>query len=562
MESNAMTSASAIAKGLVKLGVERVYGIVGTSNVAFLDALFQERESLRYISCRHEQVAASIADAEGRLTGKPGVVLVHSGPGALNAMISVANAFKDSSPMVVIAGAVKRRLVGSDGMLEVNHCRVFSPITKATYRIENASEVPEVLCEAFSEAASAPRGPVLIEVPEDVWLETGTFDLEAIEPNVDEGGEPSEEEVTAAIEMLRKGDFPLILSGGGVAYSGASVLLTRFAEALSVPVITTGNGRGTIPEDHPLSLGRAGFGGGNLVADKALEKSDALLCLGAGISDMTTYEFTLPLGNKEIFVVDVSGKVAPQAPKCHIAASNVASFLEKALLQLGEEGCPSSETWVERELSQEKTQWEELVKACLNRGDKPAGGRAVQVLGETLPENAIVCVGAGMHLLYPNTFIKAKLPLSYLSTVNFGSMGFCLAACMAANLVYPQRKSVAIVGDGDIMMTIQDLETCARENIPVKVFILNDFCYRVLVFRQKLQFGGRIYGTGHSNPDFVEVAQSFGGLGLRIKKASEMEGVIRKALEHDGMVLVDVQIDPDDLPPMNIEANLRMSAGP
>jgi len=207
---------------------------------------------------------------------------------------------------MIITGAVKRRLTKSDGMLEADHRRLFAPLCKGTFRIEAACEVPQVFAQAYRAAMSGARGPVVIEVPEDVWTERAEIDIDTMNLAADAPPPVIQADVRAALAMIDSATLPLVLSGAGVAYSRSSGNLMKFAESLSLPVITTGNGRGTIPETHPLSLGRVGFGGGNLVADKALENCDALLCLGAGISDMTTYEFTAPFTTENVMVVNIS----------------------------------------------------------------------------------------------------------------------------------------------------------------------------------------------------------------------------------------------------------------
>lgn len=555
-----MSGGQALARALVRMGAERVYGIIGTSNLGFVDAIFDVKDQLRYVSCRHEQVAASMADTEGRLTGRPGVALVHSGPGALNAMISVGNAYKDCSPFILISGAVKRKLEHSDGMLELDHSTLFSPLCKGTYRITSAESVPDVFSRAYRACMSGARGPVLIEVPEDVWSEQAEIDLDRVVLETDPPGEVSDQDVMAAIEMLTTAKLPLILAGGGVAYSRSSELLTTFAERLQVPVVTTGNGRGVISETHPLSIGRVGFGGGNLVADKALERADALLCLGCGISDMTTYEYTMPLVLSDIVVVDISGEQAPQAPPSTIIACDVKDFLSMADSKLSGQAEPRA-AW-EEALAEPRSIWEMMINASLSRvAERPAGAKVAQKLANRLADDAIVCVGAGTHLLYATDFIPSRQPLTFMSTVNFGSMGFGMAANMASRVVYPERTSIAILGDGDFAMTMQDIETCVRERIGIKVFIMNDSQYRVLNIRQKLTFQGRILGTEHSNADFAELARSFGALGLRLDSEEAIDDVLERAMNEEGPVVVDVIIDPDDLPPLNLEANLRMSMG-
>jgi len=556
--SEMMNGGQALAGALLKMGAERVFGIIGTSNIGFVDALFEVKDKLRYISCRHEQVAASMADAEGRLTGRPGVVLVHSGPGALNAMISAGNAYKDCSPFIIITGAVKRKLAASDGMLELDHRRLFAPLCKGTFRIGATTEVPGVFAEAYRAAMSGARGPVLIEVPEDVWVEAAEVDLESMVLEAEAPPPLKEDDVRSAIDMLSAAKLPLVLAGGGVAYAGASGEMVKFAEHMQVPVASTGNGRGVIPETHPLALGRAGFGGGSLVADKALERADALLCIGCGISDMTTYEFTLPLGMDNIMVASISGYMAPQAPPARVSLCDAAEFLAAAnAMQVEKSG--TTEAWTEA-LADARATWGMMLDGALARpGDLPSGARLARGLAARLPAGAVVCVGAGTHLLYAMDFMPCTEPLTFMSTVNFGSMGFGFAANLAARAIDPKRASIAMLGDGDFAMTLQDLETAVRESLGVKVFVMNDSQYRVLNIRQKLSFAGRVHGTEHGNPDFAELARSFGAAGYRLDREELIEEVLDSALAEEGPVVVDVIIDPEDLPPLNLEATLRMS---
>ena len=556
--SEMMNGGQALAGALLKMGAERVYGIIGTSNIGFVDALFEVKDRLRYISCRHEQVAASMADAEGRLTGRPGVAMVHSGPGALNAMISAGNAYKDCSPFIIITGAVKRKLAASDGMLELDHRRLFAPLCKGTFRIGATIEVPAVFAEAYRAAISGARGPVLIEVPEDVWVEAAEVDLDSMVLEAEAPPPLKEDDVRAAIDMLSAAKLPLVLAGGGIAYAGAASELVKFAERLGVPVATTGNGRGVISETHPLSLGRAGFGGGNLIADKALERADALLCVGCGISDMTTYEFTLPLGMDNIMVASISGYMAPQAPPARVSLCDAAEFLTAAnTMQVDKSG--TAEAWTET-LADARATWAMMLDGALARpGDLPSGARLARGLAASLPADAVVCVGAGTHLLYAMDFMPCTEPLTFMSTVNFGSMGFGFAANLAAKAIDPERASIAMLGDGDFAMTLQDLETAVREGLGVKVFVMNDSQYRVLNIRQKLSFAGRVHGTEHGNPDFAELARSFGAAGYRLDREELIEEVLDSALAEEGPVVIDVIVDPEDLPPLNLEATLRMS---
>ncbi len=555
-----MNCAQVLLEGLKAMGCRRVYGVVGTSNVAFVSALYDYRDELRYVSCRHEQVAGSMADTEGRLTGKPGVVVTHSGPGTVNALLSVACAFKDSSPMICISGAVKRKLQGTGGQLEADHLHVFGPFCKGVFRIEDAREAASVVSEAFRLTLSGAKGPVLIEVPEDVWEEEAAEGLPEFRFVVDPKPKVRTEDVKKALGRLRDARRPLLISGGGVAGAGAGDRMVRFAEAVQAPVITTGNGRGTVPETHPLCLGRAGFGGGNTVADTALSRADVILGLGCRISDLMTYEYTMPVEG-EVCLVGIDRKAMEQSGfKAHQRVeADPGGFLELALEEIrGYEPGSREEWW--KILKPVQEQWNALLEASIASDKSPLSpGRVIHELSGLLPPDHIVAVGSGMHVMYPMAFLPCVRPLSYLQSVNFGAMGFGFPAALAAGLIHPEKEVVVILGDGDFMMTLQDLETAVREGIRVRVLIINDGMYRVLNFRQRMQFQGRVIGTCHGNPDFAGLARTFGAAGWRLERPEEIRPVLEEALRADGPSVVDVIVDPDDMPPANIEAALRMS---
>ncbi|MFW6113864.1 MAG: thiamine pyrophosphate-binding protein, partial [Actinomycetota bacterium] len=409
-----MNCARILIEGIKAMGAKRIYGIIGTSNIAFIDALYDYQEDLRYISCRHEQVAAGMADAEGRLTGIPGVVLTHSGPGTLNAMIAVANAYKDCSPMILISGAVKRKLKGSDGMLEVDHPLIFSSLCKGVFRLDEAERTQAVFSKACSLALSGSRGPVLIEVPEDVWDEEGG-EPSAFRLSPDHNPPLHVEDVWKTLELVRDADRPLLLAGGGIAYAGCSDLLTKLAEGLDAPVATTGNGRGTIPEDHPLCLGRAGFGGGNTVADTALSKADLIVGLGCTLSDMTTYEYTFPIDADVVLVnIDMEAMLNSRFKALSYIEADICDFLREALAAVKEYGAPSREEW-RKMLEPKRQEWQSAIEAAVASDKEPLSpGRVVDELARLLPSDRIITVGGGTHVLYAMDFLPCLEPLTYL----------------------------------------------------------------------------------------------------------------------------------------------------
>jgi len=548
-----MNVAQVVVKCLEQLGVKRIYGLIGTSILDFIDAV---RDSgLRYISTRHEQVAVSMADAEGRVTGKPGVAAVHAGPGFLNSLISVANAYKDVSPLLLISGAVKRRLGGLDSWLEVPQREIIKPIVKAAYRIDKPLDAAKMVAEAYSIAASQPQGPVFIEVPEDVWSMSSEYMPCRAEvrppPPVPVDG------VKKVAELLSRARRVVILAGGGVNSEEGSRLLLQLAERWRIPVAVTGNGRGAFPEDHPLFLGRAGFGGGNIVADQALARADLVLAVGAGLSDTTTYGYNyVPRGDIVVVNLDPLAEKKP-IPYTLYFYGDAVDFLKKLLaIDLN---IKLDEDWY-RELEGLRASWNTLLEEALSR--KYQGfvnpSKFFQELGKALPREIVMVGGQGMHIVYTFSFVRIKAVRGYLAAFNLGAMGFAFPAALGAKLALPERDVYAVVGDGEFMMTVQDLETAVREKIPVKVIIVNDNSYRVLYARQKAQKMGRVFGTLHTNPDFVKLADAFGVEVMSINSDEEISKAVKYITEKsEGPRVLEIKIHPDDLPPMNIEAALR-----
>jgi len=541
-----------LVRSLESYGVKRAFGLVGTSVIELMDALSSSR--IRYVSTRHEQVAVSMADAEGRLTGKPGVAMVHGGPGFLNSIISVTNAWKDGSPMMLVAGAVKRRMVGMDSWLEVPQSAMVASVVKKAWRVERGSEAARIFADAYSLAGSAPFGPTLVEVPEDVWsLEAGST---PIGPTIRTAGAPTEAEVATAAELLARAKKPLVVVGGGINTPEGAEALQTFLSRVEVPVVSSGNGRGAVPEDSPLVLGRIGFGGGSRVADSALVGADAVLCMGCGLSDVSTYGFNLtPRG--EVIVVDLDPLWDRKPIPCAMHATcDAAEFVRRlartAPPQKIEEG------WKSR-IEGEGKGWDALLKEAESRAKEgfvnPA--RFLRALDGRLPRDAILTVGQGLHVLYAYSFLKVRSSRSFLAATNMGSMGFVFPAAVGAKIVFPERETVGVMGDGEFMMTIQDLETAVREKVGVKIIIVNDNSYRVLLMRQKIQKMGRIFGTTHSNPDFAKVAEAFGAEGIVVDgDAKIQEGVDFVARKSSGPLLVELRVDPEDLPPLNIQGSL------
>lgn len=541
-----------LVSSLERYGVHRVYGLAGTSILELMDAL--SRSKIRYVSARHEQVAVSMADAEGRVTGRPGVAFVHGGPGFLNSIISLTNAWKDGSPVVLVAGAAKRRMTGMDSWQDVPQKEMVASVVKRAWRVERGSDAGTAFAEAYSLAASSPMGPVFVEVPEDVQGQEAGKDVVNLA-----GGQArnaSEDEVGRVATALNRAKRPLIVAGGGINNPGGARALEALVSKAETPVVTTGNGRGALPEDHPLALGRIGFGGGNSVADGALIQADVVVCLGCGLSDISTYGFNLtPRG--EAFVADLDPlwdrKPVPYTSHMECDATDFAMRLGRAV-----DGQRLSEEW-KGYLDKERKAWGSLLAAAESRGEaglaNPA--RFLRALDRLLPRDAIITAGEGLHLLYAYAFVKVRSNRSFLAATNMGSMGFVFPAALGAKMAYPEREVFALMGDGEFLMTMQDLETAVREKVGAKIVIVNDNSYRVLMMRQKIQKMGRVFGTTHSNPDFGKIAEAFGTECMVVDSDDRIAEALKFVMKRSELpLLLELRVDPEDLPPLNIQGSL------
>ncbi len=556
-----LSGAQMLASCLERAGVERIYGIVGTSNIAFVNALYDKRDKIRYVSARHEQVAASMADAEGRLTGKPGICLTHSGPGTLNATMSVANAYKDCAPLILISGTVRPALKGSDGLIEADHSKVIEPVCKGTFQVMDLAEMPAVFSSAYRLAMTPAKGPVLIEVPENLWQAEEKVDLDALDLTLPSTGAADQTTVEGVIQAFRDADRPLLLAGGGVFEADAAALVRRLADEANVRVVTTGNGRGVIPESHDLCLGRVGFFG-NPVADKAIEQADLILGFGCCLSDLITWEYTAEIAGK-VVIVNADPEAAMIQPESYevdleFVGADVGQFLEEFLGLLEQSPVRKSDECMDSILPV-KELWDAQLGAAISSNKTPlSAGRVVRALSDLAPENAVFTGGAGLSTLYVNCFTRIESPRSFFAPNNFGAMGFGFPALLASGIIAPDRPCLCILGDGDFMMTLQDIETAVREGVTGVVLILNDNSYRALRYSQQILYEGRIYGTEHSNPDFVKLSEAFGAAGYLIETPDKIVPVLKEALGCGKLAIVDARIDPEDPAPANIEAILKM----
>ncbi|MEM2301558.1 MAG: thiamine pyrophosphate-binding protein [Sulfolobales archaeon] len=556
------TVASYIVEVLKLLGLKRIYGIIGTTILDFMDALYDYREDLRLVTTRHEQAAVSMADAEYRVTGNLGAVAVHGGPGFLNTALGLGIAFKDRVPLLLISGGVKRRLYGTDAMHEVDQVSVVRPITKYAARLSREEELPSIMTKALRLALSKPRGPVVLEVPEDMWRRpVSAAPSDALRELKIEPMRPRREDVEEILGYMVKAEKPAILVCGEAALPGVEPLLLELAWRVGAYVMVTGNARGACDENDPRCVGRVGFGGGSLPADKVLEEADLLLVLGDELDDIATYGYNIVPRGDVVIVTENKGVEARPLYYSKLVYADPYEAL-KALVEVSRErGLEISKPSWDSEVEGFKSLWRSSIEEALSRRYEGYANpsRFFKRLGEKLPERCVITGGQGVHIVYAYDFIKIRRPRSFLAATRLGAMGYAFPAAIGAKLALPDHEVIAVVGDGDFMMGVGELETIVRENIPVKVVVVNDMSYRVLLLRQKIQRRGRVIGTLLENPSFEALARTFGALGATVSDDGEIDSVIDEMLGSDKPFIVDLRISQEDVPPLNIEASIRIA---
>ena len=557
------TLAEYLAESLISLGIKNVYGVIGTSILDFVDTLYSYRDRIRYITTRHEQTAISMADGEYRVSGNYSAALVHAGPGFLNSLLGLGVAYKDRVPILLISGGVKRRLKGSNAWLEIDQQTIAKPLTKYSVRLEDPDEIDNILRKLVRASFTKPYGPSMIEIPEDIWGRE--LNIDSKPPKIDELKtplkRPSIEDIEYVVKKFLECERPAILVCGEAALPDIENILEDIASRLGIYIITTGNARGACKEGSRRCLGRVGFGGGSILADKVLETADLLLVLGDELDDITTYNYLIyPEG--DIIVVSES----PDIGKRHvyydyIIDSDPKIFIEYLLEYITSKDISKVNSGWDEYIDKLKREWMNMVNESISRKYdgyvNPA--KFFKVLAEYLPEDAIISGGQGVHIVYTYVYMKLRKPRRFLAATNLGAMSYAFPAAMGAKVAYPDTESIAVVGDGEFMMAIQDFETCVREDIPVKVVVVNDNSYRVLLLRQRIQKMGRIYGTILSNPSFEGLARLYGGEGYTVDDDGKIMEGIELLLNTEKPFILDLIISPEDLPPINIDASLKMA---
>ena len=535
-----LNGAQILCESLVKEGVEVIFGFPGGALLPFYDAL-PKYPQLRHILVRHEQGAAHAADSYARVSGKVGVCLATSGPGATNLVTGIANAYLDSAPMVAITGQVARPFIGKDAFQEIDITGITLPITKHNYMVMAAGDMSTVVQEAFHLASTGRPGPILIDIPKDVFTEEAEFryrdkvSLRGYKPTL--RGHPSQ--IKKAAKVISEANRPLIIAGRGVLISGASTELRELAEKAQIPVVNTLLGLGCFPRSHLLSLGMLGMHGLAHV-NLALDDADLVIAIGMRFDDRATAKVSSFAPHARVIHIDIDPAEIGKNVKVDVPivgdVKNVLKELNKVV------DSKNHVEWVSQIQEWEK----EHPSTTIRDTDSLLPQYIVQQISEITKGDAIIVTGVGQHQMWSAQYFQYNKPNTFVSAGGLGPMGFELPAALGAKVGCPDDTVWCIAGDGGFQMTIQELGTIAQENLAVKIAILNNGFLGMVRQWQEFFYERRYIATPLSGPDFVKVAEAYGIAAMRVTDKLMVTSAIEKAMAYQGPFLIDFQVEPEE----------------
>ncbi|WP_413247967.1 acetolactate synthase large subunit [Sinomonas flava] len=551
VEPTEMTGSEAIVRSLEELGVDDVFGLPGGAILPTYDPLMASK--INHVLVRHEQGAGHAAQGYAMVTGRVGVCIATSGPGATNLVTAIADAHMDSVPLVAITGQVSSSVIGSDAFQEADIVGITMPITKHSFLVTKAEDIPRTLAEAFHLASTGRPGPVLVDITKDAQQAKTMFSWP---PKVDLPGyrpvtRGHSKQVREAAKLIAASSKPVLYVGGGVIKAHASKELLALAEATGAPVVTTLTARGAFPDSHPQHIGMPGMHGG-VAAVTALQQADLLITLGARFDDRVTGVLSSFAPNAKVIHADID---PAEISKNRSADVPIVGSVKEIVPELTEavrasETKPDLEAWWSflRKLRQDyPLGWTEPEDGLL------APQHVIKRIGELTGPEGVYVAGVGQHQMWAAQFIKYERPGAWLNSAGLGTMGYSVPAAMGAKVGNPDRVVWAIDGDGCFQMTNQELATCALNNIPIKVAVINNSSLGMVRQWQTLFYDGRYSNTdlhtGHETvriPDFVKLGEAYGCASFRVERPEEVDAVIEKALEiNDRPVVIDFVVSPN-----------------
>ncbi len=541
-----MAGKQMVIEAFKKEGVDVVFGFPGGAIIDVYDTL-EKDGTIKHVLVRHEQGAAHAADGYARATGKVGVCIATSGPGATNTVTGIATAYADSIPMVVITGQVPTGLIGNDAFQEVDIVGITRPCTKHNYLVKDVKDLPRILKEAFYIARSGRPGPVLIDLPKDVQNSVGEFDypdkirLRSYNPTV----EPNNKQIERAFRLIERSKQPIIYAGGGVIIANAHKELRKLAESIYAPVTMTLMGLGGFPGTHEQSLGMLGMHG-TYCANMAMANTDLIIAVGARFDDRVTGKIEAFAPNAKIIHIDIDPTSIQKNVKVDVPiVGDCRKALKKLIKAVEEEGRPP-EIWKEHYIP-----WWDQIRAWAERHplsykDEPGVIKpqyVIEKLYELTKGKAIITTEVGQNQMWTAQFYKFDEPRTLLTSGGLGTMGYGFPAAIGAQMGCPDKIVVDVAGDGSIQMCIQEMATAMEQKLPVKIVILNNQFLGMVRQWQEL-FYDRVYAATEFSvtPDFVRLAEAYGAKGFSATKPEEVEDVLKKGLESEGVAIMEFAI--------------------
>ncbi len=536
---NVKTGADLLITLLKEAGVEVIFGYPGGAVLPIYDSLYDS--SIRHILTRHEQGAIHAAEGYARVTGKTGVVLVTSGPGATNLVTGIADAYMDSTPVVVMTGQVTMESIGRDAFQEADIMGITMPVTKHNYQVRDINDLPQVLADAFYIANSGRPGPVLIDLPKNITAGPATY--QPLPQPAARGYKiptaPAKEQVEAIAQLISGAKKPLLYVGGGIISSGASELLRQFAKQTQIPVVSTLMGLGAYPAGDEQFVGMLGMHG-TYAANKAITDCDLLLAFGVRFDDRVTGKLQMfSLHSKKVHVdidaAEIGKNVQVEVP----VVANIKDTLE---MLLQHHLHPDTKDW----LAQLKAWDNEWPLRYHGTSDDLKPQQVVELLAKHTGGQAIVTTEVGQHQMWAALFYPYSRPRQFVTSGGLGTMGFGFPSALGAQVAEPEKTVICVAGDASFQMNIQELQTVVEQGLPLKIAIINNRFLGMVRQWQQFFYEKRYAESRISSPDFVKVAEAYGALGLRATNPAEAEAIIAQAIAHDGPVIMDFVVKEEE----------------
>ncbi|MCP3869315.1 MAG: acetolactate synthase 3 large subunit [Gammaproteobacteria bacterium] len=546
-----LSGAEIVVQCMKDEGVEYVFGYPGGAVLHLYDAIFQQEE-LKHVLVRHEQGATHAADGYARSTGKPGVALVTSGPGATNAVTGIATAFMDSIPMVVLTGQVPSPFIGSDAFQEVDTIGITRPCVKHNFLIKRVEDIAETFRKAFYIATSGRPGPVVIDIPKDITDPNVKIPYEYPETVNMRSYNPSAKghsgQIKRAVELMLSAKRPVFYTGGGVVLDNADRQLTDLVRELGFPITSTLMGLGAYPGTDPLFLGMLGMHG-TYEANMAMHDTDVLIAIGARFDDRVTGQVAEFCPNAKIIHVDVDPSSISKNVLVHVPIVGPVGTVLSDMLKVVKEFKKDHNRKAAAKWWKQIEEWRSMHCLKYNQNsDQIKPQYAVETLYNVTEGDAFVASDVGQHQMFAAQFYKFDKPRRWINSGGLGTMGFGLPAAMGIQMAHPGADVAVVSGEASIQMCIQELATCRQYDLPIKIMLLNNGYMGMVRQWQEFFYEGR-YSHSYVDalPDFVKLSESYGHVGMRIENPSDLEGAMKEAFSlKDRLVFMDVVVDPTE----------------